>query len=70
MPFLSYCGECQESVTAFPVLDGVELQQKLSTDAEIEVMHVSDVGGHKWMLSKHEKEHLRNYLTRRSAASA
>lgn len=70
MPFQAYCFKCEKSVTAFPILGGAELQQALSTDTEIEVMHFSDLDDHRWKLNKDEKEHLRKYLTRSSAASA
>jgi hypothetical protein len=70
MPFQAYCSECKESVTAFPVLGGAEVQQALSTDEEIEVMHLSGGGDHQWKLKKDEKERLLNYLTRRSSAAS
>jgi hypothetical protein len=70
MPFQAHCFKCEKSVTAFPVLGGVELQQALSTDAEIEVVHLSDGGSHQWKPKKDEKERLLNYLTRRSSAAS
>jgi hypothetical protein len=69
MSFQAYCFRCEKSVTAFPVLGGAELQQALSIDAEIEVMHLSDAGDHQWKLNKLEKSHLLNYLTESSASS-
>jgi hypothetical protein len=55
----SYCTDCEKQVTAITVLDRAELRQAFHTDADIEVMHVSKNGDHRWKLKTYEKENLR-----------
>jgi hypothetical protein len=32
----------------------------IGIDGDVEVMHISDSGDHRWKLNRHEKENLRN----------
>ena len=64
MSFRAYCFKCEKSVTVFPILGEDELRLALFTDAEIEVMHLSDEGDHRWKLNRHQKEHLRNLVSK------
>ena len=59
MTLQSYCIDCEKKVTAITVLDGAKLWRALHSDADIEVMHVSQNGDHRWKLKTFEKENLR-----------
>jgi hypothetical protein len=60
--FQIYCPFCEKKVTAGPLLSGNKLQLALDLNADIEVMHISDNGDHRWNLVRNEKEILRNAL--------
>jgi len=59
MTFQAYCFECQKKVTAGTMLDGDVLWQSLNSGADIEVMHITEKGDHRWKLNHYEKENLR-----------
>jgi len=62
MTFLAYCFACEKRVSALTILDEEGLRQAADNDADIEVMHTSDKGDHRWMLNRQEKERLREIL--------
>lgn len=48
-------------MTALPLLGGDEFWRAVKDDAtDVEVMHVSADGDHRWKLNHQEKENLRN----------
>jgi hypothetical protein len=59
MIYIAYCPECEKKVTAITLLGGDALWQSLDSGAEVEVMHTSESGDHRWKLNKYEKENLR-----------
>jgi hypothetical protein len=59
MTFQAYCPECEKKVTAITMLDGDVLWQSLDSGADVEVMHTTEKGDHRWKLNNYEKENLR-----------
>lgn len=59
MNFQAYCFACEKKVSALTILDKAGLWQALDSGADIEVMHTSDKGDHRWKLNREEREHLR-----------
>jgi hypothetical protein len=59
MSFQAYCFACEKKVSAITILDKEGLWQALDHDADIEVMHISEKGDHRWKLNQYEKERLR-----------
>ena len=54
-----YCLKCRRTVTVHSILPEDEFWLALDKDADIEVMHVSRHGDHRWTLSELEKDNLR-----------
>lgn len=54
----AYCPECEKKVTALTLLHVDALWQSLDSGADIEVMHTTEKGDHRWKLNKYEKENL------------
>ena len=59
MTFQAYCPYCEQTVAAVSTLTDTKLWAALENDADVEVMHVSPDGDHRWNLNHYEKEHLR-----------
>ena len=59
MNIQAYCLKCGKMVTALPVLPEDEFWPALDKDADIEVMHVSRHGDHRWRLTELQKDNLR-----------
>jgi hypothetical protein len=58
MNFQAYCYACEKKVSALTILDEAGLWQALDDGADIEVMHTSDKGDHRWRLNREERERL------------
>ncbi len=55
----SHCFACEKTV--HPVnLSEDAFWSAIDDDGDVEVMHVSENGDHRWRLNRHEKENLRN----------
>jgi hypothetical protein len=63
MTFHAYCPYCETKVGAVTLLGGDELKAALISDADIEVMHLSNNGDHQWKLIKQEKKNLRKTVS-------
>jgi len=59
----AYCPYCEQTVAAVSMLTDSKLWPALENDADVEVMHVSPDGDHRWNLNYYEKEHLRKKHT-------
>jgi hypothetical protein len=59
MTFQAYCPNCEQTVAVFPTLSDPKLWAAIDNDADVEVMHASPNGDHRWNLNHYEKEHLR-----------
>jgi hypothetical protein len=55
----AYCPECERKVTAMTLLHVDVLWQSLDSGADIEVMHTTEKGDHRWKLNNYERENLR-----------
>jgi hypothetical protein len=62
MSFLAYCFRCEKKVTAHTLLDAPKLLVALANHYDVEVMHTSDSGGHRWKLNREEKARLLNHI--------
>jgi len=59
MTYNTNCPLCDKKVAAHTMLSDAELRQAFDTDADIEVMHLTEnAGDHKWTLNQQEREHL------------
>jgi hypothetical protein len=55
----AYCPECEKKVTAMTLFHVDLLWQSLDSGADVEVMHTTEKGDHRWKLNKDERENLR-----------
>jgi hypothetical protein len=62
MSFLAYCFRCEKKVTAHTLLDAAKLLVALGNEFDVEVMHTSDSGDHRWKLNRQEKATLLNHI--------
>jgi hypothetical protein len=62
MSFLAYCFACERKVTAHTLLSADDVLAALNTGDDVEVMHVSDNGDHRWRLNWQEKGNLLQLL--------
>ena len=60
MTFRAYCPFCEKQGTVIPILAADEFWLAVRDNADVEVMHLSGEGGHRWELNNREKEMLRN----------
>jgi len=60
-PFLAFCPECKQQVTATALFTRAEAKEALTTGAELEVMHATD-SDHRWYLDEQERENLRRRI--------
>ena len=56
---LAYCSKCKKKVRAFAILGEMELSFALANDADVQVMHASVNGDHRWSINYPEKRSLR-----------
>jgi hypothetical protein len=63
---MAFCPACKKRVTVLPILSEIEFWQALDNDQEIEVMHVSENGDHRWNVTNRDKRNLRNARARGS----
>jgi hypothetical protein len=67
MEFQAYCPYCEKTVTAYTLLDEVDLKRALDSDRDVETMHTTyGLGDHQWKLIKQEKDNLRSTIAKRS----
>jgi hypothetical protein len=64
MSFVAYCFICEKKVTADTLLDAPKLLVALANHYDVEVMHTSDRGDHRWKLNRDEKARLLNHIRR------
>ncbi len=64
MFFIAYCFRCEKKVSAHTLLDTAKLLVALANDDDVEVMHPSDDGDHRWKLNRQEKAKLLNHIRR------
>jgi hypothetical protein len=65
MSFQAYCPECKKTVTASQVgLTDEELRLALNKNEDIEVMHPSHNGDHRWRPDNQARENMRNSITK------
>lgn len=62
MSFLAYCFRCEKKVTAHTLLDAAKLLVALANEYDVEVMHTSDSGDHRWKLNSQEKAKLLSHI--------
>ncbi len=62
MSFVAYCFICEKKVTAHTLLDAPKLLVALANHYDVEVMHTSDSGDHRWKLNREEKARLLNHI--------
>ena len=62
MTFQANCPDCKKTVTALPLLGGNDPRLALDSDEDVEVMHTTENGDHRWSLNKQEKENLRDAI--------
>lgn len=56
----SYCFKCEKTMTINYInLSEAEFWAAIDCNGDIEVMHASNDGDHRWMLNNQEKENLR-----------
>jgi hypothetical protein len=60
--FVAYCFRCEKKVTAHTLLDAPKLLVALANHYDVEVMHTSDSGDHRWKLNREEKARLLNHI--------
>ena len=61
---MALCPVCKRRLTVLPVLSEKELWKAVDNDQEIEVMHPSENGDHRWKLTDRDKQNLLNDKTR------
>jgi hypothetical protein len=61
---VAFCPACKRRLTVFPVLSEKEFWQAVDNDQEIEVMHLSENGDHRWKLTNRDKQNLLNAKSR------
>jgi hypothetical protein len=59
MLFRAYCFKCEKTVSAFPVSKDEEFWSAVAENADVEVIHLTNDGDHRWKLNNQEKENLR-----------
>jgi hypothetical protein len=62
MSFVAYCFICEKKVTAHTLLDAAKLLVALANHYDVEVMHTSDSGDHRWKLNREERARLLNHI--------
>jgi len=62
MFFVVYCFRCEKKVSAHTLLDAAKLLVALANDDDVEVMHTSSNGDHRWKLNRQEKANLLNHI--------
>jgi hypothetical protein len=62
MFFVVYCFRCEKKASAHTLLDAARLLLALANDDDVEVMHLSDNGEHRWKLNRQEKAKLLNHV--------
>lgn len=68
MSLETYCFRCDKSVKARTILGFDQILASVHSDEDVEVMHISDHGDHRWKLSAAEKEHLIDRIVKQSSS--
>jgi hypothetical protein len=62
MMFRAYCPFCEQQVSATPMLDDEKVKGALHENGDVEVLHLSETGDHRWKLNRYEKVNLSKVL--------
>jgi hypothetical protein len=63
---MALCPVCKRRLTVLPVLSEKKFWRALDNDEEIEVMHLSESGDHRWKLTDRDKQNVLNAKARGS----
>ena len=64
MTLQAYCPDCKKTVTAHTLLANSELKRALDTNADVELMHPTPNGDHRWLAAGAARDNLRNAIAK------
>ena len=65
VPLHAYCPTCGKKVTASTILGGDDLKRALSSNLDVEVMHIANID-HRWKLNEQDKRNLIKFMAEQS----